>query len=139
MQLWSLKITDTDIIGRAYFRRKGKLLPKNKQRITIFLAKIALFALELIERNNAKAIYVDFLNNLLLSELHEHLHIFFANTNSNPYSECKCKFWARKLLPFVAEIVARNYAECYNEVFIWLGEELEKKNVQRRGIDPCHL
>ena len=120
-------MTKTNIIGEAYFKKHGKLLPKNKQRITIFLAKIAKYALDVCIKDDEKLAYSVFLNTLLDTELHEHLHIFYANMENHPYSECQVNFWVEKLLPVVAEVI--DYSCCYNEILVWLENEVKKGKV----------
>lgn len=129
MQQWSLLINDTDIIGRAYFKKKRKLLARKRQGITIFIAKIAQFVImDAIEKKwNARKALVEFLSIELRTELHEHLHIHFANTNNNPFSERKCEFWADNILPAVAEIVASAYTYCFDELYEWFEEQISLK------------
>ena len=133
MQQFSLKISKSNIIGEAYWRRNGKLLPKRKQRTTIFIAKIAQYALKegIIEDYNALKAFVVFLEDLLDTELHEHYHIFFANIKKHPSSERQTKFFVKESFELIAEILAKGYAECYMDVFLWLDNELKKQKFMK--------
>lgn len=120
MQLFTIKITKGDIIGRAYF---------DLDKTTIFIAKIAQFALAEARSKNHTAFtaFGYFLAQLLETEIHEHIHMFlFSNLKQKQYSEKTVEFYSEKMLPLVAELVSKGYVECYTDVLYWMEKEMRE-------------
>lgn len=138
-QLYSLKMGKSDIIGRAYWKRP---------RVTIFVAKIANFAVKHIledvkndkctwENASYKA-YVNFLKEYSLTEIHEYLHkwlYFTVNVKDKrghtrwASSENLICLLSESMLDAVADSIAFGYSSMFNPILSWMKEQINQEQI----------
>jgi len=116
MQMWSLNNNKSPYIGRAYFKRKTT---------SIFILKTLRECIWYSD--NAKEAYTFFIREIIRTEFHEFMHIFFYHELKKWSCSEKTKFEPLEVMitPYLGEVLADSYAELFYEVFEWLKEKVK--------------